>query len=152
MAKVNINNTGMEFFTIEELCYSKTASIKGIANVPTKEVVENLRALVINVLDPLRRKWGKPIHVNSGYRCLSLNRAVGGASTSQHVFGQAADITVGDKFGNKKLIKMIIDSRKYDQVINENNYQWIHVSFKKNGENRRQALEKIGSYYKQYKL
>ena len=98
----------MKFFTIEELTKSTTAQQKGIKNVPSKEEEQNLIALIENVLDPLREAYGKPIIVTSGYRCPALNRAVGGASTSQHMTGQAADIrTVLDtKSENKKLFDL----------------------------------------------
>ena len=68
----------MKYFTIEELTRSTTARQRGIDNTPSQQVIDNLTALVNNVLDPLRQAWGKPIHVNSGYRCPALNKAVGG--------------------------------------------------------------------------
>ena len=74
----------MKYFTINELTKSATATSKGIDNTPTKEVVGNLTTLVDKVLDPLREAYGKPIKVNSGYRCPKLNKAVGGSATSQH--------------------------------------------------------------------
>ena len=63
----------------------------GIDNTPTPDATANLGELVDAVLDPLREKYGRPIHVSSGYRCPRLNRAVGGSATSQHVKGEAAD-------------------------------------------------------------
>jgi uncharacterized protein YcbK (DUF882 family) len=65
--------------------------------------------LIDRILDPLREKYGKPIIVNSGYRCPKLNKCVGGVSTSQHVKGQAADITGKSAIENKKLFNLIID-------------------------------------------
>ena len=59
----------MKYFTIEELCHSDTANARGIDNTPTEEVKANLEALIDNVLDPLREAYGKPIYLNSGYRC-----------------------------------------------------------------------------------
>ena len=82
----------MKYFTIKELCRSTTADRKGIDNRCGSDIEANLTALVDNVLDPLREWYGKPIVVNSGYRCPALNKAVGGATTSQHMSGQAADI------------------------------------------------------------
>ena len=93
----------MKFFTIKELTKSTTAQQKGIKNVPSKEQEQNLIALIENVLDPLREAYGKPIVVTSGYRCPALNKAVGGASNSQHMTGQAADIrTIEDTKAENK--------------------------------------------------
>ena len=81
-------------FTLNELTYSDTASRLGIKNLPTQEVIQNLGALVQNVLQPLRDMLGKPITITSGFRNKLLNQKVGGANNSQHLFGQAADIIV----------------------------------------------------------
>ena len=85
----------MKYFTIKELCKSSTAVQKRIDNTPNSEIVNNLKQLVDQVLDPLRKRYGKPIKVNSGYRCEQLNKAVKGAANSQHIKGLAADITAG---------------------------------------------------------
>jgi len=79
----------MQYFTLEELTKSATARRKGIPNLPNGEQKENLVALVENVLDPLRKLWGAPIIVTSGFRCARLNRIVGGVAGSQHMKGQA---------------------------------------------------------------
>lgn len=130
----------MKYFTIKELCKSQTANAKGIKNEPTKDIEENLIALVDNVLDPVREWYGKPIYVNSGYRCPELNKAVGGVSTSQHMKGQAADIDVHNNANNKKIFNYIRKKLKYDQLLWENGGAWIHVSFRKDGKNRMQCL------------
>ena len=122
----------MKYFTIKELTNSATAKRKGIDNRPTQEVITALVALVDNVLDPLRQAYGKPIVVTSGYRSVKLNKAVGGASSSQHVKGEAADIrSVSDDPKENKVIFDLI--RKlglpFDQLINEFGYDWVHVSF-----------------------
>lgn len=123
----------MKYFSIQELSNSNTAKQKGIDNTPNLEITENLTQLIDHILDPLREKYGKPIIVNSGYRCPKLNKCVGGVSTSQHVKGQAADITGKSAIENKKLFNLIIDlDLPYDQVIDEKNYSWIHVSYTKN--------------------
>lgn len=122
----------MKYFTIEELTKSSTAKSKGIDNTPTKEIEENLKELVEKVLDPLRELYGKPIYINSGYRCPELNKAVGGSNTSQHMTGCAADITAGSKEENEKLFNLIKDNLKFDQLIDEKNFQWVHVSYDKN--------------------
>lgn len=131
----------MKYFTEKELTKSATASRLKIDNTPTSSVRANLKALVDNILDPLREAWGAPIIVSSGYRCPKLNAAVGGAKTSQHMVGQAADIrTVSDKpADNKKLFNLIQKlGLPFDQLIDEYGYNWIHVSY--SSRNRRQIL------------
>lgn len=129
----------MKYFTIKELCKSTTASQKGIDNSPNSEVIKNLELLVVNVLDPLREKYGKPISVNGAYRCPELNKVVGGSKTSQHMTGQAADITVGSPDNNKKLFNLIIEmDLPFDQLIDEKNFRWIHVSY--SNKHRKQIL------------
>lgn len=140
-------NDNLEFFTIEELCKSSTAQNKGISNVPNSEVIYNLRMLIIFVLDPIRRKYGKPICVNSGYRSPALNKAVGGAKNSQHLKGQAVDITTHSRSGNKRLFELIRESGCFDELINENNFSWIHVSYNVK-KNRKIVMEYINNKYK----
>lgn len=130
----------MKHFTIEELCRSDTARSRGIDNTPTEDVKRNLTALVDNVLDPLREWYGRPIYVNSGYRCPALNKAIGGVVNSQHLTGQAADIDVNDRSENRRLMKHIEDSLDFDQLIWENGGAWVHVSYRPDGRNRRQVL------------
>lgn len=108
--------------------------------IPYGEVVHNLTELVENVLDPLREKYGKPIRVSSGYRSAVLNRSVNGATSSQHLLGQAADITVGSKEGNRRLFEIIRKELPFDQLIDEKDFSWVHVSFR-TGKNRKQVLK-----------
>lgn len=120
----------MKYFTIKELCKSTTAISKNIDNSPNSEITKNLEQLVDNILDPLREKYGKPIKVNSGYRCEALNKAVGGSKTSQHRYGQAADITGGSKSENKKLFELAQELKlPFDQLIDESNFSWVHISY-----------------------
>lgn len=129
-----------KYFTLKEMINSNTAKSKGIDNAPTWSVVLNLLELVQNVLDPIREAYKKPITVNSGYRCIELNRAIGSKDNSQHILGLAADITVGSREANKQLFEFIQSNiKEWDQLINENNYQWIHISYNKNN-NRKQVL------------
>ena len=118
----------MRHFTIKELCRSATAQRLGIDNTPPASAVTALHALVDHVLDPLRDAWGGPIYVNSGYRCPELNKIVGGTPTSQHQRGEAADITVGTRAGNRRLLALIrrLDL-PVDQCIDEKGCLWIHV-------------------------
>ena len=130
------------YFSLPELCQSYKADLYGINNVPTDEEVKlNLQALIDNVLDPLRTKYGHPIIVNSGFRCQELNSIVGGASTSQHLKGQAADITGGSIDQNKILLNILRNMLPYDQVILEKGGVWLHVSYKRFGFNRHSILK-----------
>ena len=133
-------------FTLKELTYSATAVKKGIDNKPTEEHYKNMVSLCKNVLQPLREKLGKPINVNSCYRCPKLNTAVGGVKTSQHCNGQAADIEVMG-MSNYDLACYIRNNFEFDQLIlefcdnlkNDKNSGWVHVSYKDSG-NRKQTL------------
>jgi len=136
----------MKYFSIKELTKSATAARKGIKNDPSIQEVKSLTALIEKVLDPLREAYGKPIIVSSGYRCPKLNAAVGGSASSQHVKGEAADIrSVADTpEENKKLFDLIVKlGLPYDQLINEYNYDWVHVSF--GPRHRRQRMKAIKS-------
>lgn len=131
----------MKFFTIAELCYSAAAEKTGLTNTPTKSDIKNLHRLVDNVLDPLREAWGGPITVNSGFRSKQVNKLVGGANSSQHMRGQAADISVGSKEDNKRLFELAKSLKlDFDQLIDEKNYRWIHISYAPFGTNRHQIL------------
>ena len=132
----------MKYFTIQELTISNTAERKGIDNTPDQKAAAALTALVANVLDPLREAWGRPIVVNSGYRCPKLNRAVGGVARSQHTKGEAADIRTlsNRRWENEQLFKLIVQLKlPFDQLIDEHGYSWIHVSYSE-GKNGRQVL------------
>lgn len=123
----------MKYFTIKELSKSSTAIQKKIDNTPNSEIVSNLEQLVDQILDPLRERYGKPIKVNSGYRCPALNKAVNGSKSSQHMKGLAADITAGSLKENKILFELVQELKlPFDQLIDEKNFRWIHVSFSKN--------------------
>ncbi len=129
----------MKHFTMAELCRSDTARAHGIENTPPPQAKVCLLALVNNVLDPVRELWGGPVVVNSGFRCPVLNRLVGGRPSSQHLRGEAADITVGSPEKNRRLFRMIESSGlPFDQLIDESGYRWIHISHA--ARNRRQVL------------
>ena len=132
----------MKYFTIAEMCKSETADRKGIDNRCKKEHVENLKALIENVLDPLREEYGKPIIVNSGFRSPALNKAVGGSASSDHMQGRAADITGGSPAENKKLFNLVQSlGLPFDQLIDEKNFAWVHVSYRNEKDNRKQVLK-----------
>ena len=103
---------------------------------------ENVKALVREVLDPVREKLGMPIVVNSGYRCEKHNKDVGGVRNSQHLRGEAADIHCAD---NERLKQLIIENGKFDQLITYPTF--LHVSYKRTGGNRHQRLKKGGAGY-----
>ena len=134
----------MKYFTIDEMCASDTAERKKIDNTPNADARLRMQRLIEQLLDPIRAAWGSPITVNSGYRSPVLNRAVGGVATSQHVKGEAADITVGSTADNKRLFDKIVELQKagkiaFDQLIDESNFAWIHISYR-SGNNRNQIL------------
>ena len=131
-----------EHFTLSEFVRSETATNRHIDNTPTQEVIENLRALCRNVLEPARVAFGAPIYITSGYRCAALNKAVGGKPTSQHLRGEAADLQVRGVENLRKLYNAIKSRGVFDQLLFESNgaTKWIHVSYKQSG-NRRQAIE-----------
>lgn len=106
------------------------------------EVEANIEALVANVLDPVREAYGKPIYVNSGYRCEAHNRKVGGVSKSQHMRGEAADIHCDD---NAKLAKLIVQQGRFDQLILYPTF--LHVSYKCPAANRHRVLRKTATVY-----
>lgn len=134
----------MKYFTLKEMIASAAATREGIDNTPGLQETEALTALVEDVLDPLREMYGHPIHVTSGYRCEALNKAVGGAKTSQHLRGEAADIHTGKRGENAKLYRLIEKYYDYDQLIWEHGTDqepsWVHVSYKAEGGNRKQTL------------
>jgi uncharacterized protein YcbK (DUF882 family) len=120
----------MKYFSIKELTRSARAERLGIKNEPDAEQVENLWALVDNVLDPLREAWGQPIIVTSGFRCEALNKSVHGVKKSEHLFGRAADITVGSKADNKLLASCAINLKlPFRQLIIEKGGEWLHISY-----------------------
>ena len=122
-------------FSLDELTKSQTAIRKGIANDPGPTEVAALRLLCEKVLEPVRRHFGKPVYINSGYRSPRLNRSVGGSSTSQHCKGEAADIEIPG-VANGAIATWIRDNLVYDQLILEAysagqpSSGWVHVSFR----------------------
>lgn len=134
-------------FTLEELCASDTAKAKGIRNNPGQTDVVNLCALVHNVLQPLRKWWGRPIKIGSGYRSLTLNNAVGGVRNSQHMKGEAADLCIeGDTNQGQQWFNWIKNHCEFDQLIWEHNAKgsyWVHVSYRADGNNRKQVINNL---------
>jgi zinc D-Ala-D-Ala carboxypeptidase len=131
--------------TLDELTKSQVAERKGINNNPSPEQIENLKALAINVLQPVRSHFDKPLIISSGFRCAELCVAIGSKITSQHVADDeaaAADFEIPG-VDNKELGKWIRDNLEVDQGIlefyKEPSSGWIHVSYSRNN-NRQQWL------------
>lgn len=127
-------------FSLFELLLTSHREFDNEQYNPPPEVIENLRALAVNILQPLRDAMGSPLKINSGYRCPSLNKAIGGAANSQHMTGHAADI-IDLTNGNEALFKRIKAlNLPFDQMIDEFGFRWVHVSFDPK-RNRREILQ-----------
>ena len=133
--------------TLDELTKSQVAERKGINNNPSPDQIENLKALAINVLQPVRSHFDKPLIISSGFRCAELCVAIGSKITSQHVADDeaaAADFEIPG-LDNRELAKWIRNNLEVDQGIlefykdNEPSSGWIHVSYSRN-KNRQQWL------------
>ena len=130
-------------FSYSEFEKSDTAKRYGITNVITSwEVRDSIEALVGAVLQPLRDAWGKPLTINSGYRCAALNEKVGGVPTSQHCKGEAADVGCSDPLAVARLAVRL--RLPFDQLILYPTF--VHFSHKYDGEQRGAVL-----YAKTYK-
>jgi hypothetical protein len=115
-------------FSLEQLIYSETAERERIDNTPGPDIIENLR-LLARGLEQVRTLTRFPLEISSAYRCLDLNRRVGGATTSQHTQGKAADFTCAEFGPPVEIIKAIRDSGiEFDQCILEY-ASWVHISF-----------------------
>lgn len=122
-----------EFFSLSELTRSDTAARHKIDNTPNKAIIDNLQYGVDMVLDPLRRLYGKPIKINSGFRCEQLNKLVGGVTNSWHQVGNAADIHISSAEEAKILFSNLQKLPSVDTVLFEHSKtaQWLHVQWDK---------------------
>lgn len=122
-----------EFFTLAELTASETAARHKINNSPSAEIIGNLQYGVDMVLDPLRRLYGKPIKINSGYRCGELNKIVGGVPNSWHQYGNAADIHINNVIEAEVIFKWLKMLPSVDTALFEHSKtaQWLHVQWDK---------------------
>lgn len=126
--------------SLNEAIESPTALRMGIKNVPNELELEAMKYVAENLFEPIRKWYKKPIKINSFFRCAALNKAVKGSASSQHVKGEAIDISGGNKIENKKIFDYIVSSGlDFDQCINEYDFTWVHISLKKSG-NRKQVL------------
>lgn len=113
-------------FTLSELTHSETAERLGLDNTPDEKVKANLVRLA-RILEDVRRVLGRPIMVNSAYRSLAVNKAIGSKPTSQHCLGCAADIRVPGLTPND-IVNLVVKSNiEYDQLIREFD-SWVHIS------------------------
>ena len=130
----------------KEGVYSRTAMRRGVKNNPNAEQMENMITIAEEVFEPLRMWVGGPIKINSFFRSPELNKAIGGSSKSQHCLGQAMDIddTFG-KMSNADMYEFIKENLDFDQMIwefgDDNNPDWVHVSYVSAEENRKRCLK-----------
>lgn len=132
-----------EHFILYEFTRSGCAIEHDLSNMPDTAQQSNLQALCRNILEPLRRQFG-PIIITSGFRSREVNRLVGGAPSSQHLRGEAADILVtGTEDANRKYA-FILRNLDFDQLILEpigaERPRWIHVSYTRRHKNRHATL------------
>ena len=130
----------------KEGVYSITALRLGIDNTPGDYEYSNMQLIAEKVFEPLRNHIGKPIKINSFYRSVGLNKAIGGSSKSQHCQGRAIDID--DTFGhatNAEMYNWIKENLNFDQMIwefgNDDNPAWVHVSYVSEDQNRNRCLK-----------
>ena len=129
-------------FELKEFTSSPTAKKYNISNSPSELVIENLKSLCEHILQPIRDKVEKPVEINSGYRCLELNKKVGGVPTSQHVMGCACDFKI-DGMTSYEIAEVVLElNLPFDQLILYPTF--VHVSY--SDRCRRQLL-----YNKSYK-
>jgi putative chitinase len=138
-----------EHFNLKEFTKSETAIRKRIDNTPNAAHAENLKNVCEKILEPVRKHFGKPVRINSGYRGPALNAAVGGSSKSQHCNGEAVDFEI-DGLPNPELAKWVSENCEFDQIILEfydpkegPNSGWVHASVSASGNNRKQKLTAV---------
>jgi hypothetical protein len=139
-----------EHLSLSEVTRSEQAKRLGISNMPTEQHLENFKKLAEAIFEPIRAHFRCPIHISSAYRSEALNKAVKGSATSQHCKGEAIDIDM-DGSSNGVTNKMVYDYIKanldFDQLIWEfgtkDNPDWVHVSYKANGPQRKQSLRAV---------
>jgi hypothetical protein len=129
--------------TMQEATQSAYASAHDIKNEPGIDAIKNMQHVAQTVFEPLRAHFGVPIRVNSFYRSAVLNKAIGGAATSQHVNGQAMDLDATGGIKNRQVFYYILKSLPFDQLIWEGGTDdepaWVHVSLTQ-AKNRYQVL------------
>ncbi|MDG1476719.1 MAG: D-Ala-D-Ala carboxypeptidase family metallohydrolase [Vicingaceae bacterium] len=131
----------------KEGTHSNTAIRRRIKNEPNEAQLKAMKTLAKKVFEPLRENFGEPIRVNSFFRSIALNKAIGGSRTSQHCSGEAIDMDGMNGVTNKKIFDYIKKNLDFDQLIwefgNDKNPDWVHVSYKSAKENRKQVLKAV---------
>ena len=138
-------------FSITELCKSDVARKNNISNIPQiLSIYDNMLELIVNLLQPLRNKLGKPMIISSGYRCAKLNKLVGGSGTSHHLNGYAVDFVVVDRKVNEVIDFIRKSGLKWTQLIEEhsNGTKWVHISYDKKNLKCEVLKYENGKYYK----
>lgn len=136
--------------SLAEVIRSETAKRRGVSNMPTDAHIANFKLLAEKVFQPIRDHFGVPIHISSGYRSAALNKAIGGAASSQHCTGEAIDIDMdGTSVTNAQIFNYIKDNLEFDQLIwefgTDSNPDWVHVSYESTSKQRKQILKAIKS-------
>jgi hypothetical protein len=142
-----------EHLTLAEVIRSDSAKRKGINNQPTEEHLKNLKLLAEKIFEPIRKHFGVPIYISSGYRSKELNSSIAGSSlTSQHCQGEALDIDMdgsANSITNADVFNFIKDHLEFDQLIWEFGFNinpdWVHVSYESTGKQRKQVLKSTKS-------
>ena len=133
--------------TLDEMTKSDIAERKGINNNPSPKQIDNLKALAVNILQPVRSEFDKPLIIRSGFRCAELNIEIGSSINSQHCADNnsaAADFEIPG-VDNKELAQWIRDNLIWDQIIlefykeGEPSSGWVHCSYSSDL-NRKQSL------------
>lgn len=134
-------------FSLEEFCKSAWALRNGVANVPNAAEIAAAMALCEFVLEPVRAHFGRPVVLSSGFRNDRVNKAAGGARTSQHRLGEAGDWEIAG-ISNAEVATWVWKHLNYDQLILEYyvpgapNSGWIHTSYR-GGRLRNMELTKV---------
>ncbi len=137
--------------SMKEATKSITALRLGIDNTPNADAINNMKLLAEKVFEPLREWVGGPIKINSMYRSPALNEAIGGSSKSQHCCkGGASAIDIDDVYGHKtnaEMFHFLKDELSFDQMIwefgNEDNPDWVHISYISEEKNRNRILKAV---------
>lgn len=130
----------------KEGTFSNTATRRGIDNTPGSEELQSMELIAEKIFEPLRKAANGPIKINSFYRSVELNKAIGGSSKSQHCQGRAIDVDdVHGYMSNKEMYNYIKNNLDFDQLIwefgTEDNPDWVHVSYVDVDNNRRRCLQ-----------
>ena len=133
MSMANVSMMLSKHFSLDEFTCSATAQAMGIVNSPGSIELANLRFMCEEVLEPAREVIGEPIHITSGYRCLALNRAVGGVAQSYHVRGLAADLHIVSAAHASRLADALNAQPYCDLILVEHAHgtSWLHVQVRK---------------------